>query len=380
MKRDNGFSACHGRSRPRSERQRARLIACFTIKLLSCLFIAGCVCAPVRADAQSKFDEQAVARFYRGKTVKIVVGLGPGGSYDITARAISRTLGKYIPGNPIVIVENVPGAGGLLAINQVNNSMLKDGTVIGNVGGPILANQVFGHPGARFDAGKMHVLASPAPITHVLFVTKQSGVTNFEELTGAHPTKQVKLGSTAQPSPIYNSAVLTKMAVGLNFQLVTGYDGFAKVKLALEQGEVNAAFDSIDELLGLYRDKIESGEWRMFAAVNDKPHPRAPNLPYLTALAKNDADRELLRLGAILPLRFAFLYFLAPEVPLDRAKALEQALDNTLADPDFLTEMEKVRLVVAPVPADEVRRLISEFLGMPEATKNRLRPVMVPGG
>jgi tripartite-type tricarboxylate transporter receptor subunit TctC len=373
------FPGRHRPFGPKLQMRRSRLFAGILLCPLICLFIASVVCVPIPAPAQS-FDEQAVAKFYRGKTVKIVVGLGAGASYDITARAISRSLGRHIPGNPIVIVENLPGAGGLLAVNQVSNAMLKDGTIIGNVGGPILANQVFGHPGVRFDASKMHVLASPAPITHMLFVTKQSGVTNFQELTGSNPTKQVKLGSTAQPSPIYNSAVLTREAVGLNFQIVTGYDGFAKVKLALEQGEVNAAFDSIDELLGLYRDKVESGEWRILAAVNDKPHPRAPNLPYLTALAKSDADRELLRLGAIVPLRFAFFYFLAPEVPQDRAKALEQAFNKTLADSEFLAEMEKVRLVVAPVPAEEVRRLVSEFLGMPEAIKNRLRPVMVPGG
>jgi tripartite-type tricarboxylate transporter receptor subunit TctC len=316
---------------------------------LALLLAAGLIVAPTRAPAQSGFDEQAVAKFYRGKTVKIVVGLGAGGSYDITARAISRSFGRHVPGNPIIIVENLPGAGGLLAVNQVNNAMLKDGTVIGSVGGPILANQVFGHPGARFDAGKMHVLTSAAPITHMLIVTKQSGVTKLEELTGANPAKQVKLGSTAQPSPIYNSAVLTREAVGLNAQMVTGYDGFAKVKLALEQNEINAAFNSIDELRGLYRDKVESGDWRILAAVSDKPHPRAPDVPYLTALAKSDADRELLRLGAILPLRFAFLYFLAPEVPRDRANALEAALDKTLAAPEFLAEMQKVRLTVDPV-------------------------------
>jgi tripartite-type tricarboxylate transporter receptor subunit TctC len=336
--------------------------------------------APIPAFTQGAFDEQSVAKFYRGKTVKIVVGLGAGGSYDITARAIARSLGKHIPGNPVIIVDNLPGAGGLLAVNQVNNAMIKDGTVIGSVGGPILANQVFGHPGAHFDAGKMHVLSSPASITHMLVVTKESGVTKLEELIGANPLKQVKLGSTAQPSPIYNSAVLARETVGLNFKLVTGYDGFAKVKLALEQDEVNAAFDSIDELRGLYMDKIESGDWRILASVSDKPHPRAPDVPYLAALAKSDADRSLLYLGAILPLRFAFLYFLAPEVPQDRAQALQAALDKTLADPDFRAQMEKVRLPVEPIPADEVRGLIAQFLGMPDAIKSRLRPIMVPGG
>jgi tripartite-type tricarboxylate transporter receptor subunit TctC len=341
--------------------------------------IAALAIAPSCAFAQGGFDQEAVAKFYHGKTVKIVVGLGAGGSYDITARAIARSLGKFIPGSPVIIVENLPGAGGLLAVNQINNTMPKDGTVIGSVGGPILANQVFGHPGARFDAHKIHFLSSAAPITHMLIVTAQSGVTKLDEMIGPN-AKQVKLGSTAQPSPIYNSAMLSREVAGLNFQIVTGYDGFAKVKLALEQNEIKAAFNSIDELRGLYHDKIDSGEWKILAAVNDRPHPRAPDVPYLAALAKNDADREMFRLGAILPLQFAFLYFLAPEVPLDRVKALEQALDATFADAEFLAQMQKVRLTVDPMPAAEVRKLIDEFLNMPETIKARLRPVMVPGG
>jgi tripartite-type tricarboxylate transporter receptor subunit TctC len=380
MKRNKLLPLRQGSSGRGTQTMRRRVSASVTIWSLALLLTSGLVCAPTPAPAQSGFDEQTVAKFYRGKTVKIVVGLGAGGSYDITARAISRSLGRHIPGNPVIIVENLPGAGGLLSVNQVNNTMLKDGTVIGSVGGPIMANQVFGHPGARFDASKMHVLSSAAPITHMLIVTRQSGVTKLEELVGANPTKLIKLGSTAQPSPIYNSAMLSREAAGLNFQIVTGYDGFAKVKLALEQNEINAAFNSIDELRGLYRDKIDSGDWKILAAVNDRPHPRAPDVPYLAALAKSDADREMFRLGAILPMRFAFLYYLAPEVPQDRANALEIALDKTFADPEFRAEMEKVRLTVDPTPAPEVRKLISEFLNMPEAIKARLRPVMVPGG
>ena len=344
------------------------------------LLLAALACPPSPASAQGGFNEQAVANFYRGKTIKIVVGLGAGGSFDITARAVSRNIGKFIPGNPTVIVENVPGAGSLLALNQVYNTLPKDGTVIGNISGPVLANQVFGNAAARFDASKIKILGAPAPIVHMLIVTKESGVTKLEELSGANPVKQVKIGSTGQPSAIYNSAFLTKETVGLNFQMVTGYDGFAKIKLALEQGEVNASFDSIDELRGLYRDKVESGDWRILAAVSDKPHPQAPNIPFLTGLAKSDADRQALLIGAILPLRFSFLYFLAPEVPDDRAQALEQAFSKTMTDKDFIAEMEKVRLAVDPISAGDLRRMITEFLNMPDGIKARLRPVMVPGG
>ena len=124
---------------------------------VAAIFAAALSCVATPAGAQSSAD-QAVANFYRGKTVKIVVGLGAGGSFDITARAISRHIGKAIPGNPTVIVENVPGAGSMLALNQIYNTMPKDGTIIGNVSGPILSNQVFGNPAAQFDANKLRIL------------------------------------------------------------------------------------------------------------------------------------------------------------------------------------------------------------------------------
>lgn len=332
------------------------------------------------AQAQSNFDEQAVASFYRGKTLRIVIGSGAGGTFDITARTVARTFGKYVPGNPVVIVENMTGAGGMLAANNLYNTLPRDGTVVGNVTGPILVNQVFGNPGARFDAGKLRYLGGPAPVVHGMVVTKDLGVTKLEELSGSGATRQVKIGSTSHGSAVYNSAYLTKETAGLNFQIVMGYDGFAKIALALEQGEVNASFNSIDELLGFYGDKIESGTWKIIVAVSDRPHPKVPDLPYLGSLIKNPEDLEILRLGVILPLRFAYLYFLPPAVPEDRARALEQAYARTMADPTFLAEMGQAKMLVNPVSGPDMTKMVGEFLNMPEAIKTRLRPVMMPGG
>ena len=327
--------------------------------------------------AHAQADQTALARFYSGSTVKIVVGLGAGGSYDITARTLARNLGKNIPGNPTVIVENMPGAGSLLALNRIYNTMPKDGTVIGNVSGPSLTAQVFGS--AQFDAAKMRILSAPAPIVHMLVATKESGVTKLDELIGASSKREIKMGATAQPSSIYNSAFLAKEAVGLNFRMVTGYDGFAKIKLALEQGEVGATFNNIDELNGLYRDKIESGEWRILAQSTDTPHPRAPkDAPVLMSLAKNEETKQMYWLGAILPMRFAFLYFLAPGVPAERADALEVAVDRTFNDKAFADEMQKAGLVADPIPAAEMRKMVSEFINMPADMKAKLQPILMP--
>lgn len=345
---------------------------------LAALLIGALACASA-AVAQTSFDQQAVASFYRGKTIRIVVGLGAGGSFDITARAIARHIGKTIPGNPTIIVENMPGAGGLIALNQIYNTLPKDGTVIGNMPGPILSSQVFGNPAAKFDGSKLRILGVPAPIVHMLVVTKGSGVTRVEELLGTTPAKQIKVGSTAPASSISNSASLAKEAAGLNSQVVNGYDGFAKIALALEQGEVNATFNNIDELRSLYRDKVDSGAWKILAQMNDKAHPRAPNVPVLLDLAKTEENRQALLLGAIIPLRFSFLYFLAPGVPEDRARAVEQAFAKTMGDKAFVAEMEKSGLPVDPISAADTRKMVSEFLNMPEKLKAKLRPVLMPG-
>jgi tripartite-type tricarboxylate transporter receptor subunit TctC len=342
--------------------------------LLASLLLAG---AAFSTSSLAQSDTAALSRFYSGNTVKIVVGLGAGGSYDITARTLARNLGKNIPGNPTVIVENMPGAGSLLALNRIYTTMPKDGTVIGNVSGPSLTAQVFGT--AQFDAAKMRILSAPAPIVHMLVATKASGASQLADLVGNASKREIKMGATAQPSSIYNSAFLAKNAAGLNFRMVTGYDGFAKIKLALEQDEVGATFNNIDELNGLYRDKINSGEWRILAQSTDKPHPRAPkDAPVLMDLAKNPEQKQMYWLGAILPMRFAFLYFLAPGVPSDRADALELAVDRTFNDTTFADEMRKAGLVADPIPAADMRKMVAEFTNMPADIKAKLQPILMP--
>lgn len=328
------------------------------------------------ASAETPYNEKAVAEFYRGKTIEIVVGFAPGASFDLTARALARHMGRYIPGNPTIIVNNVPGAGSMLAMNRVYNTMPKDGTVIASVLGGIVKNQLFNDPAAQFDINKMHVMSAPAEIAHMLVVTKASGVTSLSEIMGPNAPKKIKIGATGKGTSVANSAYLAQIVAGLNYDIVTGYGGFAKIKLAMEQGEVNATFNNINELLGLYKDKIDSGEWKIIAQSTDKPNPRAPNVPVIADMAKTPEMRKVDVLGAVLPMRFAFMYALAPGVPEDRVKALDEAMDRTLADKEFVGDMVKTGLIVNPIPAKEMRQMVSEFMHMPEGVKAKLAPVI----
>ena len=148
-------------------------------------FLLGLALAPVSRAAQPAkpaFDEKAVAGFYHGKTVRIVVGFSAGGGYDQYSRVIARHLSKYIPGNPAVIVDNMPGAGSIIAANHVYNAAPKDGTVIGNISGPIVLEQLFGAPSVQFDMAKFRYLAVPISESYMMIVSKRTGVTKFDDL------------------------------------------------------------------------------------------------------------------------------------------------------------------------------------------------------
>src|SRR6266511_4799404 len=139
------------------------------------------------------FDEKAVANFYRNKTLRIIVGFTAGGGYDQYSRLIGRHLSKHIPGNPSVIVDNMAGAGSIIAANYVYNAAPKDGTVIGNISGQIILEQLFANPAVQYDLGKFRYLGVPIGETYLLLLTRKPGVTKFDELLGAK-SKQVTLG------------------------------------------------------------------------------------------------------------------------------------------------------------------------------------------
>ena len=162
--------------------------------LLVILFLLGVAATGWAAQTGNPaYDEKAIANFYRNKTVRVVVGFTAGGGYDQYSRLIGRHLPKYIPGNPAVIVDNMAGAGSIIAANHMYNAAPKDGTVIGNISGPIILEQLFGNSAVQFDMGKFRYLAVPVSETYVFIVTKKPGVAKFEEILGPNG-KQVTVG------------------------------------------------------------------------------------------------------------------------------------------------------------------------------------------
>jgi tripartite-type tricarboxylate transporter receptor subunit TctC len=342
------------------------------------LLLCGTSTAPSwAAAAKSGFDEKAIADFYRGKTVRIIVGFSAGGGYDAYSRLIGRHLHKHIPGNPNVLVDNMAGAGSILAANHINNVAPKDGTVIGNISGQIILEQLFANPAVQYDMTKFRTLGVPIGETYLLVVTRKPGVTRFEELLGPKG-KQVVMGgipgSTVEQAPI-----IMRDALGVNFKVVSGYKGTADIRLAIDSGEVEGLFNSWTSMKITSFDKIKSGEWLVLAQIGEEPIPDLPNsknIPTIPMVAKTAEQRQLLRFGIAAPNQFRKIYVLPPGTPPERVSALETAFTKTFADKEFLAEADKGRLEIDPVSAQQAHELITELIGMSPTVKAQLQKML----
>jgi tripartite-type tricarboxylate transporter receptor subunit TctC len=332
--------------------------------------------AAAAAPAKSGFDEKAVADFYHGKTVRIVVGFSAGGGYDQYSRLIARHLAKYIPGNPAVIVDNMAGAGSIIAANHTFNAAPKDGTVIGNISGPIILEQLFANPAVQYDMAKFRYLAVPVSESYVMVVTRKPGVTKFDELVGPKG-KQVTVGGIPG-STVEHAPVLARDILGANLKLVLGYKGTADVRMAIEGGEVEGFFNSWTSLKITSFDKIKSGEWLMLAQLSEKPIKDliVPNVPTIPQIAKTNESRLLLKYGTSTPNDFGKVYVLPPGTPADRASALENAFTKVFADKELFVDAEKGKLEIDPIIGEEIHKLVVEFLGMTPELRGKLQTAL----
>jgi len=357
MHRRNGFLA---------------LIACTALLTQTAL-------AAQPAPPKAGFDEKAVADFYRGKTVRIVVGFSAGGGYDQYSRLIGRHLSKYIPGNPAIIVENMAGAGSIIAANHTFNAAPKDGTIIGNISGPIILEQLFGNPAVQFDLAKYRYLAVPVAETYVVVVTRKPGVAKLDEIIGPKG-KQVIFGAIPG-STVEHGAILMRDLLGANLKVVSGYKGTADVRMAIDGGEVEGFVNTWQSLKITSIDKFKSGEWLVLAQLSENPIKDlvTPNVPTIPMIVRNNEERQILKFGTSTPNEFGKVYVLPPGAPPDRAAALEAAFAKAFADKELLADAAKGRLEIDPLIGEEIHKLVVEFLGMSPELKNKLQTALKGG-
>lgn len=312
---------------------------------------------------------------YEGKTVRIIVAYSPGGGYDTYARYVARYLHKHLPGTPRMIVENRPGAGGLLSANYVYHSSRQDGTEVLHVGGSSVIKQLTGIAQVKYDARHFQYIGATHVQSSVLVVTRQSGFKSVDDVFGPN-AKEISLGGISTGSPTDVAAQLLRDVLGGKVRLVTGYAGTSRIRLAMESGELDGVFNGWASLKSTNSEQLRNGEYKVLMQVSPKPIDELGGVPTMPELAKTDAQRRLIRLTTTVPYQFARAFLVGPKVPKERVAQLRKAFDATMADPEFLAEAKKRRVEIDPVRGADLQNYVQEFLGMPADEKARVLAVV----
>ena len=312
--------------------------------------------------------------YYEGKTLRIVVGLAPGGGFDTYARAIGRHLGRHIPGNPAVIVDNMPGAGSILMTNHLYKVAKPDGLTVGHFNGAIILGQVLGQQGIEFDARRFEYLGAAVKEDVVCGLTKASGITSIEQWQAAKAP--VKLGGVATGATPDNSGRILKAALGLPVQVVSGYKGTAVIRLAAESGEIAGGCWSWESMRVTWRKGLETGDVIPVVQIVARAFPDLPNVPLAINFAKTEDARRLIEVGVQNSSAFSRPFALAPGTPKDRVEILRKAFHATLKDPEFLAEAQKANLEIDPVTGEEMSRLVNDVFTLDAALVEKLRQAL----
>lgn len=231
--------------------------------------------------------------FYKGKTIRIIVGATPGGGFDTYSRAIARYMGKHIAGNPTVIVENMAGAGTLIAANYTYKAAKPDGLTIGNFIGGLVLGQLLGQPGIEFDARKFEWVGVPSRDNVACAFTKASGITSMEKWMASKTP--VKLGATGRGTAPEDTPKVLKAALGLPIHLISGYKGTADIRLAAESGEVAGGCWQWESIKVTWRKALEAGEVSVVLQVTPQLLPDLPGVPLAISFAKTEEARTLIQ-------------------------------------------------------------------------------------
>lgn len=303
-----------------------------------------------------------VADFYRDKTVFLQIGSAAGGFYDVTGRIVARYIGKYIPGNPRVVPQNVPGGGSLQLANQFASIAARDGTVLGifNSGMPTtpLVNPKVG----KFDPRKFNFLGSPSREFHMLISWHTGPAKTIEDTF----TKELIVGATAPGAAPYDFPQVTNAVLGTKFKMIRGYQGGQATQLAMQRGEIHGnagiAWSSVKTD---FTDALRNKEILLIGGFGFRKHPELPDLPMFPT-GKNPEERQLFEL-LYARQSYGRLFAMPPDVPAARVAAMRQALEATMKNADYLAESKRSLLDTDPVSADELTQVTERLYSTPPA-------------
>jgi tripartite-type tricarboxylate transporter receptor subunit TctC len=324
--------------------------------------------APVASRAQT----DPVADFYRGKSIHVLIGVNVGGGYDMEARLVARFIGKYIPGNPTVVPQNMIGAGGIKMANYLYAVAPQDGTAIGMFPGTLIAAQAVGISGVQYDANRFSWLGSMSisPLTFGVWHTAA-----VRSLADAR-TKEVVAAASNPGAITYTFPRLLNEMLGTKIRVVSGYQGNSTMTLAMERGEAQAVTNSWDSWRATHMHWIREKKVNLLVQSQPKSSdPELADIPSIQELAQNDNDRRVIDLvvaGDAMGKPMA----IAPNAPPDRVRALRAAYEATLRDPDFIKAAATARAEINAVSGGQLQEIVARVLSTPDDLKVRARKII----
>jgi tripartite-type tricarboxylate transporter receptor subunit TctC len=330
------------------------------------------VVAVVACSNPSVLAQHDVGAFFHGKQMRIVVGSAAGGGYDLFARIVARHMARHIPGNPAIVVQNLPAAGGIVMANQLFGVGPKDGTVIGAPINGIPTAPLLQPNAAHFDATKLNWLGSTNREPYVAFLWHTVPVHNIAELT----SRQVMVGATAPGTTMVDFPLLVNDVLGLKFRIVRGYESTPQINYAIERGEVEGMGG-----IGWASVKAQTPHWiaekkiRLIGQYGLKRYPELGDVPTMLELAKSEPDAQAMRM-LFARTEYGRPYFLPPDVPPERVQVLRRAFDATMQDPQFVADAARLKLDIDPMTGEEVQALVGELSRTPPDIVARVRSAL----
>jgi tripartite-type tricarboxylate transporter receptor subunit TctC len=318
---------------------------------------------------------QTPEQFYKGKSLDLEIGYPTGGSNDAYGRLLASHLGKHIPGSPTIVPRNMPGAGSFLAVNRVHSTLPKDGTVIG-LGAPTLAlDEKLGSQGVRFKTAELNWLGRVDSLINIVMMWKTSPVKTIADAQKIEST----LSGTGAGSTVSIYPTVLNNVIGTKFKLVMGYRGSNEAMLAMERGEVEGHSTAWSAVKVAKPDWVRDKTVSIIVQFALKRHPELPDVPTAVELARNDDERQVL--SAIMNAsEVGTAFFTGPGVPPDRLAALRHAFDETVKDPEFLAEAQRIRLGVTPMTGEELQKLVAQVSSLSPALLEKVRAAYPASG
>jgi tripartite-type tricarboxylate transporter receptor subunit TctC len=318
---------------------------------------------------------ETVADFYRGKTISMIVGNPVGNDYDYRGRLIARHIGRHIPGNPMVVPRNMPGAGGLVAANWMSKLAPQDGTALFMIAQPHAPGQAMGLPNIQFDVRAFHWVGNTIDTPNVITAWHTSGVRTIADVMA----RELVVGGTTGTNSVVYPAVLNAMA-GTKFKVVTGYPGGGELNLAMERGEIQGrGSNSWAAWKSTKQQWLAEKKIIMLVQIALKRVSDLPDVPLLFELAKNDFDRRVLTfLSADTAISRAVVT--TPNVPPERVEVLRRAFDATMKDKAFLAEAAEARMDIVPSTGEAAQQVAQSIIDTDPKVVARARDLVNAAG